>query len=140
MHARPVRPWQHAAKWAKRRPVHAALVAVIGSRDLGCTRRPLVVSAASGTSETTNGYRRHERSPLSDERFAERYGPATQVKLVHDTFRSGNITLAAKMAAKLASSPGSAKPRGFAWGYVRQLFRPDVTLLGEPSYFNTQPC
>ena len=67
------------------------------------------------------------------ERFAERFGLATQVKLLHDTFAASNVTLAARMLESIRPSPGMPEPRGFAWGYVRQLFRPEVTLLGNPA-------
>jgi WD40 repeat protein len=152
VHARPVRAWQHAGKWARRRPVHAALAAVTA----------LAISVVLGVLQWSGAWLQKHKQDLSEavaqakrdvqldersahgarmelslaqvwERFAERFGLATQVKLLHDTFASSNVALAARMLESIRPSPGMPEPRGFAWGYVRQLFRPEVTLLGDPA-------
>jgi eukaryotic-like serine/threonine-protein kinase len=150
VHARPVRPLQQVGKWAKRRPVHAALACVSA----------LAVSVVVGVLSWSGAQLRQHREAIAKaervahfERSAQgariehavaeergrsdvRRGLAVKVKLVHDTFLSGQITLAASLAAELCSSPGLPEARGFALGYLRQLFRPDVTLLGESVPFN----
>ena len=99
--ARPVRAWQRAGKWARRRPVHAALLAV----SVITVSIVLGVVLWSGTWMRETSAKPHERGrpdgtrraagrairrtePASNdalaeerERFAERYGPATQLKL-----------------------------------------------------------
>ncbi len=66
------------------------------------------------------------------ERFAERYGPAIQLKIIHDTFTAGDVVLAEKMLSSLITSQGGLERRGFAWGHLRELLEPEVTLLRTP--------
>jgi len=150
VHARPVPAWTRAGKWARRRPVHAAL-AVVGvlamagivgvllwssawlrrhNQDLRATvaraERDMQLAERSAQAARIEIVRGEERA-----QFGLRYGFATQVRLLHETFASGNMALAAKMFSTLRPAPGAPEPRGFAWGYVRELLQPKVTLLGE---------
>ncbi|MFI5457998.1 MAG: protein kinase [Isosphaerales bacterium] len=150
VHARPVPAWDRAGKWARRRPVHAtlavvivlAMVSIVGvllwsgawlrrhnqklRETVARAERDMQLAERSAQDARIEIARGEER-----EQFGQRYGLATQVKLLHETFESGNVALAAKMLNALRPAPGWPEPRGFAWGYVRQLFRPEVTLLGK---------
>ncbi len=151
VHARPVRVWQRAGKWARRRPVHAALLGV----SVMAVSIILGVALWSGTwmqkhrqnltnavAQTERDVQHAERSAhgarielaLAEERerFAERYGPATQIKIVYDTFAAGDVVLAARMLESFGPPHGRVERRGFAWGHLRQLIEPRLTRLGDP--------
>jgi len=147
--ARPVAAWVRAGKWARRRPVHATLAVVIvlamasivgvllwrgawlrrHNQDLRETvaraERDMQLAERAAQQARIEIARGEER-----EQFGRRYGLATQVKLLYETFESGNVTLAGKMLDALRPAPGMPEPRGFAWGYIRQLFRPEVRRIG----------
>jgi WD40 repeat protein/serine/threonine protein kinase len=148
--ARATPAWQRAAKWAKRRPVHAALVVVLAlglasgfsvllwsSAWLQRHNRNLREAVARAERDVQRAERAAHEARMAvaraeeREQFAQRYGLASQVKLIHETFESGNVGLAGRMLEGLRSARGRPEPPGFAWGYLHQLFRPEVTLLGE---------
>jgi WD40 repeat protein len=153
--ARPVSACQRAGKWARRRPVHAALAVVI-ALSLASIVGVLVWSSAwlrqqnHNLSEVVARAEQHTRiaeRSLQESRIevaraeerdhnaqlAERSALASQVKLIHDTLESGNVGLAAVMLEAQQPVPGRPEPADFAWRYLRQLFRPDVTRLGAPA-------
>ena len=53
-----------------------------------------------------------------------------QLKLIHETLESGNLGLAAFMLEAHQPAPGRIQPQGFAWHYLRGLFRPEEIRLG----------
>ena len=152
---RPIRARRSSArerlgKWARRRPAHAALAGVIAlslASGLGVLLwssawsrrhiREMHEAVARAERDTQRAERSAHEAHLDvaradeRERFAERYGLASQLRLIHETFNSGNIALAAKMVDAHRPGPGRPEPRGFAWGYLRRLFRGEVTALGE---------
>ena len=151
VHARPARAWQRADKWAKRRPVHAALLAVsviTGSIVLGVVlwsgiwmqkhRQDLTKAVArmerdvQNAERSAHGARVEHELAEERERFAERYGPAIRLKVIHDTLTEGDLLAADKMLSFLITSQGGLERRGFAWGHLRELLEPEVTLLRAP--------
>jgi eukaryotic-like serine/threonine-protein kinase len=154
--ARPVRPWQLAAKWAKRRPAHAALVVVSTLAILlffgilswsgawlerhNQHLRAAVAWAELDTQRVERAARdAHIEAARAGEReqsvrLAERIALGSQVKLIHETLESGNVALAAKMFEDQEPAPGRPELRGFAWSYLRQLFRPRAIRLGPEHY------
>ncbi len=151
VHARPVRVWQRAGKWARRRPVHAALlgvsvmaVSIILGVALwsGTWMRKHLQNLTNAVAQTERDVQHAERSAhcaqielvlaQERERFAERYGPATQIKNVYDAFAAGDVVLAARMLESIEASHGRVELRGFAWGYLRRLMEPKLTRLGDP--------
>jgi eukaryotic-like serine/threonine-protein kinase len=152
VHARPVPAWEHAHKWVKRRPVHATLAVVIVLAvssvigvllGTGAWLRWHHEDKREAVSLAERDTQRHERSVLEARieevralereqfgQFAERSALNSQVKLLHETLESGNVGLAGTMLEAHRPAPGRAEPDGFAWHYVRQLFRPDTTRLG----------
>jgi eukaryotic-like serine/threonine-protein kinase len=153
VHARPVRAWQHAGKWAKRRPVHAALAAVTALAISvvlgvvfwsGARVRQHKQNLSEAVAQTTREVRELERSAhgaqielavaVERERFANGDWAATQIKRVHDIFVAGDVVMAARMLETLGPSRDLSERKGFAWGYLRQLFKPEVTLLGAPNH------
>jgi WD40 repeat protein/serine/threonine protein kinase len=150
--ARPIPAWHQAARWAKRRPAHAALAVVIAlatfsilsvllwsSAWLRRHNRNLLRAVAEAKRDTQRAERSLQSARIeltrTEERqraaqLAERSALASQVKLIHETLESGDIGLAAAMLEAHQPAPGRPAPDGFAWGYVRQLFRPEVTPLG----------
>ncbi len=152
---RPIRarrssPGERLGKWVRRRPVHAALAGVIAlslASGLGVLLwssawsrrhiREMHEAVARAERDTQRAERSAHEAHLEvaradeRERFAEHHGLASQLKLIHQTFESGNIALAAKMLETHRPAPGRPEPRGFAWGYLRRLFGGEITALGE---------
>ena len=153
--ARPVPAWHRAAKWTRRRPLHAALtgsIALVLATGFGVLlwssawlrrhNRDLHAAVARAERDTQRADQTAHESHLEVARFeerelfAQRYGLASQIRLIHETFESGNIALAAKMLDAHRPAPGRPEPRGFAWGYLRQLFQGEIRSLGAAVY----PC
>ena len=150
--ARPVRPWQLAGKWVRRRPVHAALVIVsvltvsvligvtcsLGAWCAGTIRICWQRWRAPRTTRSVSSARlkipaSRMRAALEREhsaQLAQRFALGSQAKLIHETLESGNIGLAAKMLEAHQPAPGRPELEGFAWRYLRQLFRPEAIRLG----------
>ena len=149
VHARPLSAWGHAGRWAKRRPAHAALALVV----------VLVLSSIAGMMLWSGAWlrwhrqdkeaavhlaeldtERHERS-TQETRFEAiaalerqqsnrlRHALNSQVKLTFETLESGSTGVAAAMLETHEPAPGRPAPDGFAWNYVRGLFRPETTRL-----------
>ena len=156
--ARPSSPGERLGKWVRRRPVHAALAGVIAlslASGLGVllwssawSRRHIremheaVARAERNTQRAErSAHEAHLEVARADERerFAEHHGLASQLKLIHQTFESGNIALAAKMLETHRPAPGRPEPRGFAWNYLRRLFGGEVTALGEAERMEWAP-
>ena len=71
--------------------------------------------------------------------FGQRFGQATLVKLIHEMFESGKVGVAEKIFENLRTEVGESEPRGFAWGYLRGLFRPEITQLGDGQSWDYEP-
>ncbi len=156
--ARPVPAWQRAGKWAKRRPVHAALAVVIAVAAFGVLgvllgsdawlrrhnrRLHEAVAQAERDAQTAERSAQEARIEVArlEERvhFGRRFGQATLMKLIHETFESGKVRVAEKLFDNLRPAAGQPEPRGFAWGYLRGLFRPEVSLLGKAQPWHYEP-
>ncbi len=157
--ARPIRSWQRAGKWARRRPAHAALAimsllaisvalgALFWYRDVVQRHdETLRTAVALATRDTQLVERSAHDTIIQDARarervltaeLADRYALGSQIKLIHETLESGNIGLAAFMLEAHRPGPGQKQPRGFAWLFLRRLFHPDEFPLGPEFHYGT---
>ena len=141
--ARPVPAWEHAGKWAKRRPVHAALAVVLGA---------LVLAVLGGLGWARVREKRHQdelrmaddRSRLieteaRDQRAVadrQRLSPATGRKPVEARgllVEREEYDPAMSILETLRPPEGLPDSRGFAWHYLHRLVRPARTMLPRPS-------
>ena len=156
--ARPIRLWQHAGKWARRRPAQSALAGVssvaialvlgvvlwygawLKKHEQNLTETVARVERDVQTIERTAPRRPHRACAGRGARaIRARYGMATQVKLVHDTFVAGDVVLAARMLESLGPARDFSERPGFAWGYLRQLFKPKLIRLGGADHADPWP-
>jgi eukaryotic-like serine/threonine-protein kinase len=147
--ARPLPVWGHAGRWVKRRPAHAALalVVVLALASIagmmfwsGAWLRWHRQDKEAAVFLAERDIERHERSAhetrIEEIRAQERlrssqlrHAQNSQVKLIHETVETGSAGLAATMLETHQPAPGRPAPEGFAWNYVRELFRPATTRL-----------
>ncbi len=123
VHARPVRAWRRAGKRARRRPLHAALLAVsvmTVSIVLGVVlwsgtwmqkQRQNLAKAVTRTKRevqqaerSAHNVRIEQARAEERERFGERYGSAEQIKQVYDAFAAREVNLAANMLQSFGPS------------------------------------
>jgi WD40 repeat protein/tRNA A-37 threonylcarbamoyl transferase component Bud32 len=136
---RPIRarrssPGERLGKWAKRRPVHAALAGVFGI---------IAVTGFVGLEWARARERRHnevlrealDRSRRSEEEarlqrdLVVQHQAANQLKLVGWLNERGEAGPAWTMLDALGESPRPPESRGFAWRYLDRLTRPRVKML-----------
>ena len=131
--ARPVPAWYRAAKWTRRRPVHAALVAVLGT---------VLLTSLGGLEWARAWEKRHrdalqvvlDRSRRSEEEardqraladrqrgLAHRHWAASQLKLASSLCERGDQGAARSILDALGPSPGLPESRGFAWQFLDRL-------------------
>ena len=141
IHARPASLRERGLKWARRRPAHAALVALVAIVGIG---------AAGGMGWSNTWLRatterlkhaidladRHageaeRQQRLADEReaLADRHLHAAQVRLARQACDLGQFERAQEVLLDDVNGPG---PRhlDFAWSYLWRLSRREVALLG----------
>jgi len=135
--AQPVPVWEQVWKWGKRHPSQATLVAFATLVVVGVIGVFLWFNARSRSYHLAiraeqNAQEARIQAARTEEReqFERRYGFSSQVRLMHQTFASGNVGLTAKMLSSFQPPPGQRWPSGFAWNYLRHVFRPRITTLG----------
>ena len=159
--ARPTSVWERAAKWAKRRPAVAAvyalsvLVLVFGVGGGGVLSQWLEADAARGQAEKERGLAVEARTQADQARAAavvaqqeeakartiaeeaqkavevanqqtERVLYFRRVDLAHREWSANNVRRARQL---LDESP--ADQRGWEWGYVQRLSRPEILSLDD---------
>ena len=132
--ARPVPAWEHAAKWAKRRPVHAALAVVVVAG---------VLAILGGLEWARVREKRHQDElRMADNRSLLFETEARdQRALFHQQLTANQVRLAGMLVEREEYGPAMSiletlRPpenlpdsRGFAWHYLHRLARPRVTML-----------
>ena len=131
---RPVTVWQRAGKWAKRRPVHAALAAVLGT---------VLLAGLSGLGWARAREKRHqdelglaldrthrsERAALHLRSLADRHRAAEELRIAGSLYERGEQEAATSILDALDPTPGLPDSRGFAWYYLDRLCQPRVMRL-----------
>jgi hypothetical protein len=132
--ARPVAVWEHAGKWAKRRPVHAALAMVLA----------VAVVAVLGGLEWGRSRERHLNDELRIERdrsrqsasealeksvLADRLRVPKQLQLANSSADEMDYESAMGFLDTLRPREDMPDSRSFAWHYLHRLVRPHVRTL-----------
>ncbi len=126
--------WQRAGKWAKRRPVHAALAAVLGT---------VLLAGLSGLGWARAREKRHqdelglaldrthrsERAALHLRALADRHRAAEELRIAGSLYERGEQEAATSILDALDPTPGLPDSRGFAWYYLDRLCQPRVMRL-----------
>jgi eukaryotic-like serine/threonine-protein kinase len=133
--ARPVSPWERAVKWARRRPVHAALALFLGiivtAVPIGLQwsrmrdrQHALALRAALERS------RLNEADALAQRSLAERQSSlayehlvAQKLKLAGVLSERGETEHALSILDSFGPPQNRREPRGFAWSYLDRLLR-----------------
>ena len=134
--ARPVRAWEHAGKWAKRRPMHATLAVVLGAfvlavvggfgwaqvREKQHNDELRVADDRSRLSETAA---RDQRAVADQHRLlAYRYRAANQLKVAGSLVERKEYEPAMSILETLSPPQGLPDARGFVWHYLDGRCRP----------------
>ncbi|MBX6314156.1 MAG: serine/threonine protein kinase [Isosphaeraceae bacterium] len=139
--ARSTPTWERAWKWGRRRPAHAALLALvllsgaIGVGGLFWYNRLLhwhntqLQAALQRAERGEQEARRQDELAERRERKARRHLFGFQVRQAQEAFRAGHIELARRLLDAARDEADSAAARGFAWSYLDRLCRERVTLL-----------
>jgi WD40 repeat protein/serine/threonine protein kinase len=131
--ARPLGPWHRLGKWARRRPVHAALVRALltilltgmGSLEWGRRREQQYhdgLRAALDRSRQSEQEAVAQRVLAEKERLvARRHWASSQIQLAGSLIERGRLELAGSILAGLG--PGAAGPdaRGYSGRYLARL-------------------
>ena len=139
--ARPLAAWERAGKWARRRPIHAALALVLGAS---------VLAALVGLEWARVREKRHfdelrvadERSRRSeldaqnqralsyrDRLLAYQHLAANHLKLAGSLVDSEEYEPARSILETLRPPEGLPDLRGFTWHHLDRIIRPPVTTL-----------
>ncbi len=117
--ARPVPAWQHAGKWARRRPVHATLAVVLGA---------FVLAIVGGLEWARAREKRHDDALRASEDRSRKVA-ADQLKYAGLLAEREEFERAMSVLETLKPSQGLPDSRGFVWHYLQRLARPHVTML-----------
>ncbi len=139
--ARPIAAWERAGKWARRRPIHAALALVLGAS---------VLAVLVGLEWARLREKRHfDQLRLADERsrrseieaqkqraiadggrlLAYQHLAANQLKLAGSLVERQEYEPARSILETLRPPEGLPDVRGFTWHYLERVIRPQVTML-----------
>jgi len=141
VHARPVPAWQHAGKWARRRPVHATLavvvvagvLAVLGGLEWARVREKQYNDAlrvALDRSRRSETEARDERALADRERLlAHQLLAANQLKLAGALAEREEYDSAMSILDTLRPPQSLPDSRGFAWYYLHRLISHGVQML-----------
>ncbi len=139
--ARPIPVWEHAGKWARRRPVHAALLvvlaalvlAVLGGLEWARVREKKhgdELRLALENSRRSETEAREHRAVADRERLlAYQHLAANQLKLAGLLLDRGEYESAISILDSLGPPRGPSDSRGFAWNCLDRLVRPPTTML-----------
>ena len=139
--ARPVSAWARAGKWAKRRPIHAALAAVLGAAVLAVMaglewarerdkRHGDEIRHADDRSRRSQTEASNQRAVVYRERLLNyQQRVATQVKSAGSLIRLEAYEQVISILDTLGPPEGLPDARGFVWHYLDQIVRPPVTLM-----------
>ena len=135
--ARPVPVWERAAKWAKRRPLHAMVLIMLALsvpavlaglkwiRDADAALRLAWESSSRSESEA-----RKQRADFERERLnARRHEAAVQLKEAGTLVGAEEISAARAIIEGLEPLGVPPDSRGFAWRYLDRLVHPRTELL-----------
>ncbi len=153
VHARPIPAWERAIKWARRRPVHAALfvallalaLALLATLEWAHTvekQHGEKLRAALAHSQQSEFEARAHRASAERERilsFNDRAADQLKIAgLLADRREYGPVR---SILDSLTAVDGASGPRGFAWNLLDQLVRPRTTMLpGLPSTARNIAC
>jgi eukaryotic-like serine/threonine-protein kinase len=133
--ARPVSPLERAAKWARRRPVHAALLLLLGILVVAVPIGLQWLRVREGLNtallrEVLEQSRVNEAEALAQRALAERQSllayehlVAQKLKLAGVLSERGESEHALSIFDSLGPSQDHREPRGFAWNYLDRLLR-----------------
>lgn len=144
--ARPVGSAQRAAKWARRRPAAAGLIAIsiVATSALSAGGWWHAVSLQNALAvakrERTNA-QRSERLALEQQRIAKRSERrmrellyAADIELAHQAWQRGEIEHMQELLSRHRPEAGQRDLRGFEWFYLERLYRENsrarLTLTG----------
>ncbi len=139
--ARPVPPWEHASKWARRRPVHAALlvvvgalaVAVLGGLEWARARETFhsdALRVALESSRKSEVEARDQRVKADRQSLlAHQHLAANQLRLAGWLVERQDYDPALSILESLRPPQGLPETRGFAWYYLYRSISHGVPML-----------
>ena len=135
--ARPVATWEHAGKWATRRPVHAALAIVLGASVLAMLAGLAWVRARNNEMLAIVDRSRRIEAGAHEQRFqahqqrilAYRHRAASQLKLAATLIERNENEAAMSILETLKPSEGVPEARGFAWYLLHRKLDRQVKIL-----------
>jgi WD40 repeat protein/serine/threonine protein kinase len=134
VHARPVPVWKHAGKWARRRPVHAALAivlavsvpAVVGGLEWGKARENRLGDELRTERDRS---RLIAREAVEKDVLAQRLRSPKQFELARSFADRKDFDSALAFLDSLRPPENTPDARGFAWYFLDRLYRPSVKTL-----------
>ena len=136
--ARPVPAWEHARKWARRRPIHAALAVVLGTGVLavlgGLESARVREKQHHDELRIVHEHSRQSETEARDQRgladlLAYHHRAANQLNLASSLVDRGDFGPALSVLENLRPPQRLTDSRGFAWNYLNRLLRPRVAML-----------
>jgi WD40 repeat protein/tRNA A-37 threonylcarbamoyl transferase component Bud32 len=139
--ARPASAWERGLKWARRRPAHAALVALVAIVGIGTVGGMVWSNAwlrahnerlrrASDRADRHAGEaERLQRLAEEHDALTERHLHAAQMRLARQAYDVGQFERVQEILLDDVYGPGP-RHRDFAWQYLWRLSRREVELLG----------
>jgi WD40 repeat protein/serine/threonine protein kinase len=134
VHARPVGPQERAWKWARRRPLTAALlagmvvVALLGFSGVGWQWR-----TATRERDHKHEQARQAEQARNEARAALYHSRIAQSQL---HWRLNDFSAALRSLAECAPRPGHTDRRGWEWHYLSGLYAADLFTLSHPHRSN----
>jgi len=127
---RPVSTWARARSWARRRPVVAALIALVVLMAcglaggitawiswLGWHNRQLEILIARADRQTREAENQH-RIAEGQRRFADRHRYSESLRRARQALDARQFELAQDILHDIQPEPAGIDPRGFAWRYL----------------------
>ncbi len=139
--ARPAPAWARAGKWAKRRPIHAALSLVLGAFVLAVlvghewarvreNRHHIEIGLAEERSRRSETEAQNQRAlAYGDRLLVYQHLAANQLKLAGSLVERKEYEPARSILETLRPPEGLPDVRGFTWHHLDRLIRPPVTTL-----------
>ncbi len=140
--ARPIAAWERAGKWARRRPIHAALALVLGASALAVLiglewarvrekRHFDEIRVADERLRRSETEAQNQRALADRERLLAAYQhlAANQLKLAGSLVERQEYEPAMSILQTLRPPAGLPDLRGFSWHYLNRIIRPLVPIL-----------
>ena len=130
--ARPVPAWERAARWTRRRPMTAALMALCAASAVGliAARLNAIEREQRHARSMIQAAEAHSEELRREAMSARRHLYAVEVNRAYDAWEQGHAELARMTLEARRPAPGEEDLRGFEWDFLRALCDRDLALRG----------